>query len=145
MRTTLSFATGDVPRNWYVVDVAGLSLGRASSRIAHILRGKHKPQYTPHADVGDFVVVVNVDKAVLTGNKPEALWRWHTGWIGHLRERTNAFMMEHKPDFMLHKAVKGMLPKTILGRQMLKKLKIYSGAEHPHAAQKPVVLDISEK
>jgi large subunit ribosomal protein L13 len=141
---TKSFATGSVPRDWYVVDMTDLPLGRAAVRIATILRGKHKPQYTPHADVGDFIIAVNADKTRLTGTKASAPWRWHTGYIGHLRERTVGQMMETKADFMLHKAVKGMLPKGPLGRAMLRKLKIYKGAEHPHAAQKPVALDISE-
>ena len=141
---TRSFATGQVERRWFVVDVEGLPVGRAASRIASILRGKHKPQYTPHADVGDFVIVVNAAKARLTGNKPESPWRWHTGYLGHLRERSHAWMMEHKADFMVHKAVKGMLPKGPLGRAMLRKLKVYKGPEHPHAAQRPEKLDISE-
>jgi large subunit ribosomal protein L13 len=144
MRTTQSFATGTVDRKWFVVDVDGLSVGRAATQIASVLRGKTKPQYTPHADVGDFVIVVNAAKAKLTGTKPEKPWRWHTGYLGHLRERSHGWMMEHKPDFMMHKAVKGMLPKGPLGRAMLRKLKVYKGAEHPHAAQKPEKLNISE-
>jgi len=142
---TKSFNKATVERKWYVVDVDNVSLGRAASRIAGILRGKTKPEYTPHADVGDFVVVTNASKASLTGGKVDELWRWHTTYIGHLRHRTLGQMMATKPDFMLWKAVRGMLPRGPLGRSMLKKLKIYDGAEHPHAAQKPAVLDITKK
>jgi len=142
---TRSFATDDVTRRWFVVDVEGVPLGRAAARIATVLRGKNKPEFTPHADVGDFVVVVNADKAVLTGMKAEReLWRWHTGYLGHLRERTLGQMMATKPDYMMWKAVKGMLPKGPLGRKMLKKLKVYAGAEHPHAAQTPQALDLTK-
>ncbi|NOZ00758.1 MAG: 50S ribosomal protein L13 [Deltaproteobacteria bacterium] len=143
---TKSFSTGDVDRAWYVVDMDGLPLGRAAVRIATILRGKHKPQYTPHADVGDFVIAVNAGKAALSGNKAtRGMVRWHTGYPGHLKERTIGEMMEAKPEFMIRKAVKGMLPKGPLGRSMLRKLKVYAGAEHPHEAQKPESLDISQK
>ena len=142
---TQSFSTGEVDRRWFVVNMDGLSIGRVASRVASILRGKTKPEYTPHADVGDFVILVNAGKARLSGNKAGELWRWHTGYIGHLRERTIAQMMDKQPEFMVHKAVKGMLPKGPLGRAMLHKLKIYAGPEHPHSAQKPTNLDISEK
>jgi large subunit ribosomal protein L13 len=141
---TRSFATGDVTKRWFVVDVDGVPLGRAAVRIATILRGKNKPEYTPHSDVGDFVIVVNASKAALTGAKAQReLWRWHTGYLGHLRERTLAQMMETKPDYMMWKAVRGMLPRGPLGRAMLRKLKIYAGTEHPHSAQKPETLDIT--
>jgi large subunit ribosomal protein L13 len=142
---TQSFSASDVTRQWFVVDVNGVSLGRAAARIASILRGKTKPTYTPHADTGDFVIVVNADKARLTGNKAAAPFRWHTPWMGHLKERPLGDVMAKKPEFIVEKAVKGMLPKGPLGRAMLRKLKVYAGAEHPHAAQKPVVLDIREK
>jgi large subunit ribosomal protein L13 len=142
---TRSFATNEVTKRWFVVDVEGVPLGRAAARIATVLRGKNKPEFTPHADVGDFVVVINADKALLTGMKTEReLWRWHTGYLGHLRERTVGQMMATKPDFMMWKAVKGMLPKGPLGRKMLKKLKVYAGAEHPHAAQMPQALDLTK-
>ena len=142
---TQSFSTSDVAKRWYTVDMTGVPLGRAAARIAHVLRGKAKAEYTPHADVGDFVIVLNADKALLTGNKLDGqLWRWHTPWIGHLRERTLRQMMETKPEYMMWKAVKGMLPKGPLGRAMLRKLKVYRGTEHPHAAQKPEILDISK-
>ena len=142
---TQSFNTADANRRWFVIDLDGLSLGRAASQVASILRGKNKPTYTPHADTGDFVIVINAAKAKLTGNKLQSPWRWHTDYMGHLFERTHQYMMDKKPDFMFHKAVKGMLPKGPLGRAMLRKLKIYTGTEHPHEAQKPVVLDIREK
>jgi len=146
MRTTKSFKKDEVARVWYVVDVAGLPLGRAASRIATVLRGKHKPQYTPHADTGDFVVAVNAARLVLTGRKAETeLYRWHTGYLGHLRARPLGHVLETKPDFLLRKAVKGMLPRGPLGRAMLRKLKVYAGPEHPHSAQKPAVLDLSSR
>jgi large subunit ribosomal protein L13 len=142
---TKSFATKDIDRKWYVVDVDGVTLGRAAARIAMILRGKHKPTYTPHDDTGDFVVVLNSAKAVLTGRKLEQkMFIWHTGYMGHLRERTYADVMENKPSEVFKKAVKGMLPRGILGRQMLTKLKVYEGAEHPHEAQMPEKLDITK-
>jgi len=142
---TRSFATKDVDRKWYVVDVDGVTLGRAAARIAMILRGKHKPTYTPHDDTGDFVVVVNSAKAVLTGRKLEQkMFVWHTGYMGHLRERTYADVMENKPSEVFKRAVKGMLPRGPLGRQMLTKLKVYEGAEHPHEAQLPEKLDLSK-
>ncbi|MBL6976000.1 MAG: 50S ribosomal protein L13 [Deltaproteobacteria bacterium] len=146
MGTTKSFRTNDVERAWYVVDMTDLPLGRAATQIATILRGKHKPQFTLHSDVGDFVVAVNASKTTLTGNKAEReKYRWHTGYVGHLRGRTLGEMMEKKPEFMVRKAVKGMLPKGPLGRAMLRKLKVYAGAEHPHEAQQPEALDISQK
>jgi len=142
---TRSFATQEIDKQWFVVDVEGVPLGRAAARIAMVLRGKHKPQYTPHADTGDYVVVVNADKATLTGLKAEReSWRWHTGYVGHLRSRTLGHMMASKPEFMMRKAIKGMLPRGPLGRKMLTKLKIYSGSEHPHDAQQPKALDLSK-
>ncbi|MBP7125014.1 50S ribosomal protein L13 [Myxococcota bacterium] len=141
---TTSFRTTDVPKRWYTVDMDGVHVGRAAARIASILRGKTKPTYTPHADTGDFVIVINAAKAVWTGKKSQALWRWHTGWFGNLRERTVQQMMETKPEFMVWKAVRGMLPKGPLGRAMLRKLKVYAGPEHPHAAQQPEPLDIKK-
>ncbi len=142
---TRSFATQEIDKQWFVVDVEGVPLGRAAARIAMVLRGKHKPQYTPHADTGDYVVVVNADKATLTGLKAEReSWRWHTGYVGHLRSRTLGHMMASKPEFMMRKAIKGMLPRGPLGRKMLTKLKVYSGSEHPHDAQQPKALDLSK-
>lgn len=143
--STKSFSKSQVTHNWYVVDVAGIPLGRAASRIATILRGKHKPFYTPHDDVGDFVIALNVAKAKLTGKKLEReVWRWHTGYLGHLRERPLSEMMAKKPEYMFWKAVRGMLPRGPLGRAMLRKLKIYSGPDHPHQAQQPKPLDLTK-
>ncbi len=142
---TRSFSTKDVDRKWYVVDLDGQTLGRAAARVAMILRGKHKPTYTPHDDTGDFVVAVNCAKAVLTGRKLEQkMFRWHTGYMGHLRERVYGDIMQDKPEVAFKKAVKGMLPRGPLGRQMLTKLKVYEGAEHPHEAQQPEKLDLSK-
>jgi large subunit ribosomal protein L13 len=132
-----------VERKWYVVDAAGVPLGRLASRVASVLRGKNKPTYTPNVDTGDFVIVINTDKAVLTGKKLEnKFYRYHTGYIGGLKEISYKKMMAEKSDLAVYEAVKGMLPKNSLGRQMLKKLKVYKGAEHNHAAQKPEELKV---
>ena len=132
-----------VERKWYVVDAAGVPMGRLASRVASVLRGKNKPTYTPNVDTGDFVIIINTDKAVLTGKKLEnKFYRYHTGYIGGLKEISYKKMMEEKSDLAVYEAVKGMLPKNSLGRQMLKKLKVYKGAEHNHAAQKPEELKL---
>lgn len=132
-----------VERKWYVVDAAGVPLGRLASKVASVLRGKNKPTFTPNVDTGDFVIVINTDKAVLTGKKLEnKFYRYHTGYIGGLKEISYKKMMEEKSDLAVYEAVKGMLPKNSLGRTMLKKLKVYKGAEHNHAAQKPEVLKL---
>lgn len=145
-RQTKSFATGQVPRDWVLVDLDGITLGRAASRIADILRGKHKPQYTPHADVGDFVIVINASKLVLTGNKmADKIYYHHTGYISHLKERHVSYYLESNPEFILRHAVKGMLPKNKLSRQLLRKMKVYAGTEHPHGAQEPKKIDIMKK
>ena len=137
MKTFMAKAEA-VERKWYVVDAAGVPLGRLASRVASVLRGKNKPTYTPNVDTGDFVIVINTDKAVLTGKKLEnKFYRYHTGYIGGLKEISYKKMMAEKSDLAVYEAVKGMLPKNSLGRQMLKKLKVYKGAEHNHAAQKP--------
>ena len=132
-----------VERKWYVVDAAGMPLGRLASQVASVLRGKNKPTFTPNVDTGDFVIVINTDKAVLTGKKLEnKFYRYHTGYIGGLKEISYKKMMEEKSDLAVYEAVKGMLPKNSLGRTMLKKLKVYKGAEHNHAAQKPEELKL---
>ena len=132
-----------VERKWYVVDAAGVPLGRLASRVAAVLRGKNKPTFTPNVDTGDFVIIINTDKVVLTGKKLEnKFYRYHTGYIGGLKEISYKKMMEEKSDLAVYEAVRGMLPKNSLGRQMLKKLKVYKGAEHNHAAQKPEVLKL---
>lgn len=134
----------DVPelqRRWYVVDASEIPLGRSATRIAMILRGKHRPTFTPHIDTGDFVIVVNASKTVLTGRKlDDKKYYRHSTWPGGLKVRTAKEMLADKPDELVRLAVKGMLPKGRLGRQMIKKLKVYAGAEHPHQAQKPVKL-----
>ena len=127
-----------VERKWYVVDAEGRTLGRLASELARILRGKNKPQYTPHIDVGDFVVVVNADRINVSGRKAEQkVYRRHTGYPGGLRETSYEQMLDRKPTEVLRKAVYGMMPKTRLARQQFKKLKIYAGSEHPHEAQMP--------
>ena len=132
-----------VERKWYVVDAAGLTLGSLATRVASVLRGKNKPTYTPNVDCGDFVIIINTDKVVLTGKKLEdKFYRYHTGYIGGLKEISYKKMMAEKSDLAVYEAVKGMLPKNSLGRAMIKKLRVYKGAEHNHAAQKPEVLSI---
>ena len=127
-----------VERKWYVVDAAGVPLGRLASRVASVLRGKNKPTFTPNVDTGDFVIVVNTDKVVLTVKKTEdKFYRYHTGYIGGLKEISYKKLLAEKSDLAVYEAVKGMLPKNSLGRAMLKKLRVYKGAEHNHAAQKP--------
>ena len=132
-----------VERKWYVVDAAGAPLGRLASKVAAILRGKNKPTFTPNVDAGDFVIVINSDKAVLTGKKLEnKYYRYHTGYIGGLKEVSYGKMMAEKSDVAVYEAVRGMLPKNSLGRQMIKKLRIFKGAEHNHQAQKPETLKL---
>ena len=133
----------EIKRNWYVVDAQGLVLGRLASRVATILRGKHKPTFAPHLDVGDHVVVVNAQKVHLTGRKGrDKLYRTHSGYIGSLRETTADQMLQRHPERVIEWAVQGMLPKNRLGRAMAKKLKVYRGVEHPHQAQQPRTLEV---
>ena len=133
----------EIERKWFVVDAEGKTLGRLATQVATILRGKHKPIYTPHVDTGDFVIILNADKVVLSGKKlDQKMFRWHTGYPGGLKERTYRQMMETKPETVVYSAIKGMLPKNSLGRQMLKKVRIYEGTEHNHEAQQPEVLDM---
>ncbi len=128
----------EVERKWYVLDAEGRTLGRLATGIAKILRGKNKPQYTPHVDVGDFVVVVNAEKVVVTGKKAEQkVYRRHSGYPGGMKETSYERMLERRPEEILRKAVYGMMPKSRLARQQMRKLKIYAGPEHPHAAQNP--------
>ncbi len=135
---TYSAKPGEVQRNWWVVDAEGKNLGRLASEIADVLRGKNKPQYTPHVDTGDFVVVVNADKIAVTGNKLAGkIYYRHSGYPGGLKSRTLEEMLERRPTEVLRKAVKGMLPKNRLAARQLNKLKVYAGPKHPHAAQKP--------
>jgi large subunit ribosomal protein L13 len=133
----------EVERKWYVIDAEGRTLGRLATEIAKILRGKNKPQYTPHVDVGDFVVVINAERVVVTGKKAEQkVYRRHSGYPGGMKETSYERMMESKPTEILRKAVYGMMPKTRLARQQFRKLKIYAGPEHPHAAQSPQRLEV---
>ena len=139
--TTKSFNSSDVERRWFVVDANEKVLGRLATRVATMLRGKHKPQYTPHADVGDFVIVVNAEKVRLTGKKDsDKLYRHHTGWVGGLVSHAAKQVREQDPERLIKDAIKGMLPRGTLGREMFSKLKVYAGGDHPHAAQKPEVL-----
>lgn len=132
-----------VKRDWYVVDASGKTLGRLATEIALRLRGKHKPEYTPHVDTGDYIIVVNAEKVHVTGNKAkDKLYHRHTGYPGGLRTMNFAKLIEHAPERVIEKAVKGMLPKGPLGRAMYGKLKVYAGAEHKHAAQQPQALEI---
>ena len=133
----------EIERRWFVVDAQGQVLGRLASRVASILRGKHKPTFTPHLDLGDHVVVINAEKIHLTGRKlTDKVYRWHTGYIGGLREVTAGRLLQSHPERVIEWAVEGMLPKNRLGRAMAKKLRVYRGADHPHAAQQPTVLEI---
>ena len=142
MKTYMAHAE-TVERKWYVVDAEGLTLGRLATKVASVLRGKHKPTFTPNVDTGDFVIVINTDKVVLTGKKLEdKFYRYHSGYIGGLKEIPYKKLMAEKSDLAVYEAVRGMLPKNSLGRQMLKKLRVYKGAEHNHAAQKPEVLKV---
>jgi large subunit ribosomal protein L13 len=130
-------------RNWLVVDASGQTLGRLATQIADVLRGKRKPEYTPHCDVGDFVIVVNAEKVAVTGKKlEEKRYYRHSGYPGALRSRTLAQMLERRPEEVVRRAVKGMLPRTRLGRAQLRKLKVYAGPDHPHAAQKPEPMEL---
>ena len=143
MKTYMAHAN-DVVRKWYVVDASGMALGRLASKVAAILRGKNKPIFTPNVDTGDFVIIVNTDKVILTGKKLEKkYYRYHTGHIGGLKEIQYKTLMAEKSDVAVYEAVKGMLPKNSLGRTMIKKLKVYKGAEHNHEAQKPEALDLN--
>lgn len=130
-----------IERKWYVVDATDMVLGRLAAQVASVLRGKNKPTFTPNVDTGDYVIVVNCDKIVLTGKKAQQkYYRYHTGYVGGLKEIRYDKLMQEKPDFALKRAVKGMLPKNSIGRQMISKLFVYAGAEHKHEAQKPVEL-----
>lgn len=140
---TFSAKAEDVARDWYVVDAAEKTLGRLASEIAHRLRGKHKAEYTPHVDTGDYIVVVNAEKIRVTGaKKTDKLYRHHTGYPGGLKTISFEKLIDKAPERVIQGAVKGMLPRNPLGRAMFKKLKVYAGSEHPHAAQQPQALNI---
>lgn len=132
-----------VERKWYVIDADGVVLGRLASQVALMLRGKHKPTFTPHVDTGDYIIVVNTDKIAMTGRKlDQKIYYHHSGYPGGLKETKYRDLLANKSEFALKKAVRGMLPKGSLGNKMFKKLKVYAGAEHPHAAQQPEVFDM---
>lgn len=141
---TFSAKKGEVSSDWYVVDADGKTLGRLATEIAHRLRGKHKPEYTPSMDVGDNIVVINAEKVRVTGNKKpqQKTYYHHTGYVGHLKSITLEQQLEKHPERVIEHAVKGMLPKNPLGRQMYRKLRVYAGGEHPHTAQQPQTLEI---
>ena len=140
---TFSAKAESVKRDWFIVDAADKTLGRLSTEIARRLRGKHKPEYTPHVDTGDYIVVVNAEKVKVTGNKEQdKMYHHHTGYIGNLKSVNLAKLRATHPERILESAVKGMLPKNSLGRAMFKKLKVYAGETHNHSAQQPQVLDI---
>ena len=143
--STYSPKPGDITRAWHVIDATDVVLGRLAAQAATLLRGKHKPMYAPHMDTGDFVVIVNAEKVAVTGNKraDKFVYR-HSGYPGGLRQRSVGEMLEKQPDRLVEKAIKGMLPKNRLGRAMGKKLKVYAGPEHPHAAQKPTPYEIHQ-
>lgn len=136
----------EIERKWYVVDATGHTLGRLTSEVAAILRGKKKPEYTPHVDTGDYVIVINAENIKVTGKKLEQkIYYHHSDYVGGMKETTLKDMLKKKPEYVIEHAVKGMLPKGPLGRQMAKKLRVYTGAEHGHEAQKPEVLEIKER
>lgn len=145
MTRTYSPKAADVKHDWLVVDATDVVLGRLASQVAALLRGKHKPTFAPHMDMGDYVVVINADKVVLSHNKPQQKRAYrHSGYPGGLRSVTYAELLEKNPERAVERAVRGMLPKNRLGREQMKKLKVYSGAEHPHAAQQPTPYTISQ-
>lgn len=146
MKTTISAKPATIKRDWYLIDATDLVLGRMASQIATILRGKNKTSYTPHIDCGDYVVVVNADKVALTGKKLEKkMYYHHSGYIGGIKGISAEKLLEKKPEDVIYKAVERMISRNKLGRQMMTKLRVYAGAEHPHTAQNPIVLDIAAK
>lgn len=134
---------GSVERKWYLVDADGMVFGRLASQVASILRGKNKPEFTPHVDTGDYVVIINAEKAVFTGNKlSQKIYYRHSGYMGHIKETKYEHLMQEKPEFAMYEAIRRMLPKNKLGHQMLTKVRIFKGTEHDHAAQKPEPLEL---
>lgn len=141
--TTVSTKPADVRRDWYVVDAEGKTLGRLSTEIARRLRGKHKPEYTPHVDTGDYIIVINAEKVRVTGNKLQnKMYHHHTGYIGNLKSISMEKLLQKAPERVIETAVRGMMPKNKLGRAMFKKLRVYAGNDHQHTAQQPIALDI---
>ena len=134
---------GDITRKWYVIDAAGLPLGKVAAKAAELLRGTHKPTFAPHADCGDHVIVINADKIVLTGKKlDQKMYYHHTGYIGNMKKVKYSTLLANKPEFVMTKAIKGMLPDTVIGRNALTRLRVYAGAEHNHAAQQPEAIEL---
>ena len=144
MNRTTTVKAGTIERKWYIVDATGIPVGRLAAQVAQVLRGKHKPTFAYNADVGDFVIVVNAEKAVLTGGKKDELVYWHTMWPGGLKSIERGKMLEENPTRVIELAVWGMVPKTKLGKQVFSKLKVYSGTEHPHGAQNPEPLNVKK-
>lgn len=143
MYSTFSPKAGEIEREWYVVDATGQTLGRLSAKVAHVLRGKHKPQFAPHMDTGDFIIVVNADKVAVSGRKEEdKIYYRHSGRPGALKQETVRHLRARRPAVIVERAVRGMLPKNRLGRQLFRKLKVYAGPEHPHQSQQPAPLEI---
>ena len=141
--TTYSPKAGEIERKWYIINAAGKPVGRVATEVAKLLRGKHKPTFTPNMDMGDFVIVINCKDAIFTGRKlDQKVYRRHSGYIGGMKETSARVMMENKPEQAMFLAVKGMLPHTKLGRQMIKKVRVYAGSEHENAAQKPEVWEV---
>jgi large subunit ribosomal protein L13 len=146
MQKTHSVKKSEINRQWWVVDAEGMVLGRLAAQVAHVLRGKHKPTYTPHLDTGDHVVIINADKVRLSGNKiDQKIWYRHSGYPGGLRELRYDKLMAERPTVVVEKAVKGMLPRNRLGKAMARKLNVYAGGEHPHSAQKPRPLAVGNE
>lgn len=144
MNKTYSPKPGDIERSWYVVDATDLPLGRIASEIATRLRGKHKPTYAPHVDGGDFIIVVNAEKVAVTSGKSQSkIYYRHSGYPGGIKAEAFESLLERRPEAIIERAVRGMLPKSKLGRQMARKLKVYAGPDHPHASQKPEALDLN--
>jgi len=145
VQPSYSVKKDDIKREWYIIDAEGQTLGRLASKVAKILQGKHKPIYTPHMDTGDFVIIINAEKIKVTGNKANTkVYRKHSGYPGGLKEVSYKALLEKQPEQIIRHSVKGMMPKTILGKQMFKKLKVYAGPNHPHQAQKPKEIDLDK-
>lgn len=144
MNRTTTPKPDTLDRKWHVIDAAGVPVGRLAAKVAQVLRGKHKPTFSYHIDTGDFVIVINAEQALLTGSKGKELLYWHTGWPGGIRNISKADLLENNPVRLIEKSVWGMLPKGRLGRQIVKKLKVYAGSEHPHAAQNPATLEMDK-
>ncbi|MCE9558843.1 MAG: 50S ribosomal protein L13 [Armatimonadetes bacterium] len=144
MNRTYSAKPADIERKWHIVDATGIPVGRIAAQVSMMLRGKHKPLFTYNQDCGDFVIIINCDRAVLTGNKQDELIYWHTGWPGGLKNVSRGTMLAENSDKLVAKAVWGMMPKTKLGKAMFKKLKVFRGSEHTHAAQQPTELKVTK-